>query len=181
MNIRYFDKHTDEFDAITQALKGEMERIWGEYMKEQGESLDNRAVYLGCFEELQYNFSPESFAKLNPAQVLDKDKIAAFVARTRDYQHGITIQALPGCPQKWLKARIKPLEPAEGINLCWIDTARIVTTGAGQQFNDQFYLTVTADDGNTYRVSDVRLPGRLLNNAHEKLFKAMASTNGGTF
>nr|WP_269966628.1 hypothetical protein [Klebsiella pneumoniae]VXZ93140.1 Uncharacterised protein [Klebsiella pneumoniae] len=59
------------------------------------------------------------------------------MARTRGYKHGITIKCRPGRPQKWLKGRIKPLEDAEGTNLCWIDTATIVHIGAGQQFDDQ--------------------------------------------
>ena len=115
------------------------------------------------------------------AQELDKDKIAAFVARTRGYKHGITIKCRPGRPQKWLKGRIKPLEDAEGTNLCWIDTATIVHIGAGQQFDDQYYLTVTTQTGQSYRVNELRLPGRLLEAAQDSLFRALDSTTGGYF
>ncbi|EMX4921980.1 hypothetical protein AAG766_004799, partial [Escherichia coli] len=121
------------------------------------------------------------FSKLTPAQELDKDKIAAFVARTRGYKHGITIKCRPGRPQKWLKGRIKPLEDAEGTNLCWIDTATIVHIGAGQQFDDQYYLTVTTQTGQSYRVNELRLPGRLLEAAQDSLFRALDSTTGGYF
>lgn len=61
-------------------------------LKDSGDSLDDEATYLNLFEELQYTFSPSSFSELTPSQVLDEDKIAAFVARTRGYKHGITIK-----------------------------------------------------------------------------------------
>ncbi len=108
-------------------------------------------------------------------------KIAAFVARTRSYKHGITLKCRPGRQQKWLKGRIKPLEDAEGTNLCWIDTATIVHIGAGQQFDAQYYLTVTTLTGQSYRVNEFRLPGRLLEVAQESLFWALDSTTGGSF
>nr|HEK8519881.1 hypothetical protein [Escherichia coli] len=181
MDINYYDEHQEEFEAVKLALKGEMERIWGSMLKERGDNLDDEATYLDLFEELQYNFSPSSFSKLSPAQELDKDKIAAFVARTRGYKHGITIKCRPGRPQKWLKGRIKPLEDAEGTNLCWIDTATIVHIGAGQQFDDQYYLTVTTQTGQSYRVNELRLPGRLLEAAQDSLFRALDSTTGGNF
>lgn len=145
-------------------------------LKESGDSLDDEATYLNLFEELQYTFSPSSFSKLTPSQDLDEDKIAAFVARTRGYKHGITIKCRPG-----LKGRIKPLEDAEGTNLCWIDTATIVHIGAGQQFDDQYYLTVTTQTGQSYRVNELRLPGRLLEAAQDSLFRALDSTTGGNF
>lgn len=181
MDINYYDEHQEEFEAVKLALRGEMERIWGSMLKERGDNLDDEATYLNLFEELQYNFSPSSFSKLTPAQELDKDKIAAFVARTRGYKHGITIKCLPGRPQKWLKGRIKPLEDAEGTNLCWIDTATIVHIGAGQQFDDQYYLTVTTQTGQSYRVNELRLPGRLLEAAQESLFRALDSTTAWSF
>ncbi|WP_347085676.1 hypothetical protein [Escherichia coli] len=181
MDINYYDEHQEEFEAVKLALKGEMERIWGSMLKESGDSLDDEATYLNLFEELQYTFSPSSFSKLTPSQDLDEDKIAAFVAKTRDYKHGITIKSWPGRPQKWLKGRIKPLHPVEGTNLCWIDTSNIVHIGADRQFDDQYYLTVTTQNGQTYRVNDVLLPGRLLDAAHEALFRALDSSTGGNF
>lgn len=181
MDINYYDEHQEEFEAVKLALKGEMERIWGSMLKESGDRLDDEATYLNLFEELQYTFSPSSFSKLTPSQDLDEDKIAAFVARTRGYKHGITIKCRPGRPQKWLKGRIKPLEDAEGTNLCWIDTATIVHIGAGQQFDDQYYLTVTTQTGQSYRVNELRLPGRLLEAAQDSLFRALDSTTGGNF
>ncbi|EEP7582278.1 TPA: hypothetical protein ACNBXP_004158 [Escherichia coli] len=182
MDINYYDEHQEEFEAVKLALKCEMERIWGSMLKESGDSLDDEATYLNLFEELQYTFSPSSFSKLTPSQDLDEDKIAAFVARTRGYKYGITIKARPGHLQKWLKGRIQPLEDAAGTNLCWIDTATIVHIGAGQQFDDQYYLTVTTKTGQSYRVNDVRLPGRLLEAAQETLlFRALDSSTGGNF
>ncbi|ECJ7800595.1 hypothetical protein C6232_20905 [Salmonella enterica] len=181
MDINYYDEHHEEFEAVKLALKGKMEDIWGLMLKERGDSLDDEATYMNLFEELQYTFSPSRFSELTPSQELDEDKIAAFVARTRGYKHGITIKCRPGRTLKWLKGRIKPLEDAEGSNLCWIDTATIVHIGAGQQFDDQYYLTVTTQTGQSYRVNDVRLPGRLLESAQETLFRALDSTTGGNF
>ncbi|HDT5858256.1 hypothetical protein [Escherichia coli] len=181
MDINYYDEHQEEFEAVKLALKGEMERIWGSMLKERGENLDDEATYLSLFEELQFNFSPSSFSKLTPSQELDEDKIAAFVARTRGYKYGITINCQPARPQKWLKGRIQPLEDAAGTNLCWIDITTIEHIGAGQQFDDQFFLTVSTQTGQSYRVNDLRLPGRLLNAAHEALFRALDSSTGGNF
>lgn len=45
----------------------------------------------------------------------------------------------------------------EGTNLCWIDTSNIVHIGADRQFDDQYYLTVTTQNGQSYRVNDVLL------------------------
>ncbi|HEL7977816.1 TPA: hypothetical protein U0V61_004363 [Escherichia coli] len=181
MDINYYDEHQEEFEAVKQALKGKMEKIWGSMLKDSGDNLDDEATYLNLFEELQYTFSPSSFSELTPSQDLDEDKIAAFVARTRSYKHGITLKCRPGRQQKWLKGRIKPLEDAEGTNLCWIDTATIVHIGAGQQFDAQYYLTVTTLTGQSYRVNEFRLPGRLLEVAQESLFWALDSTTGGSF
>ncbi|MCD7091672.1 hypothetical protein [Klebsiella quasipneumoniae] len=181
MDIHYYDEHQEEFEAVKLALKGKMERIWGAMLKESGDSLDDEAMYLHLFEELQFTFSPSSFRELTPSQELDEDKIAAFVARTRGYKHGITINCQPGRPQKWLKGRIQPLEDAAGTNLCWIDTATIMHIGAGQQFDDQYYLTVTTQTGQNYRVNDLRLPGRLLEAAQKTLFRALDSSTGGHF
>lgn len=150
-------------------------------LKESGDSLDDEATYLSLFEELQFTFSPSRFRELTPSQELDEDKIAAFVARTRGYKYGITINCQPARPQKWLKGRIQPLEDAAGTNLCWIDTSNIVHIGADRQFDDQYYLTVTTQNGQTYRVNDVLLPGRLLDAAHEALFRALDSSTGGNF
>ncbi|MEB4492259.1 hypothetical protein [Klebsiella pneumoniae] len=181
MDINYYDAHYEEFEAVTLALKRKMEEIWGSHLKSNGNSLDDEATYLSLFEELQYNFSPSTFSELTPTHELDKDKIAAFVARTRKYKYGITIKCRPGRALKWLKGRIEPLQDAEGTNLCWIDTATIVHIGAGQQFDDQYYLTVTTQTGQSYRVNEVRLPGRLLEAAQETLFRALDSTTGGNF
>ncbi|WP_339366584.1 hypothetical protein, partial [Klebsiella pneumoniae] len=147
----------------------------------QGESLDDQVTYMKLFEELQYNLNPYYFKENTSAKEMDEDKVAAFVARTRDYKHGITIKSWPGRPQKWLKGRIKPLHPVEGTNLCWIDTSNIVHIGADRQFDDQYYLTVTTQNGQSYRVNDVLLPGRLLDAAHEALFRALDSSTGGNF
>ncbi|MEY8940639.1 hypothetical protein AB9K36_02420 [Klebsiella michiganensis] len=62
-----------------------------------------------------------------------------------------------------------------------IDTATIVHIGAGQQFDDQYYLTVTTQTGQSYRVNELRLPGRLLEAAQDSLFRALDSTTGGYF
>lgn len=181
MNNNYYDDHQEEFEAVKQALKDEMERIWGSMLKESGDSLDDEATYLNLFEGLQFNFSPSSFRDLTPSQELDEDKIAAFVARTRGYKHGITINCQPGRPQKWLKGRIAPLENAEGNNLIWIDAAAIEHIGAEARFDDQYYLSVTTRSGQHYRVNDVLLPGRLLEAAQKTLFRALDSTTGGHF
>ena len=125
MNIKHYDDHTAEFEAITLALKKQMETIWGETLKENGDTLDDEAVYAACFEELQYNFSPQSFSELDPELTLTEDQIAAFVARSRRYQTGITGKCVPGRMHKWLKARIAPYEKAEGNHLIWIDAAAI--------------------------------------------------------
>lgn len=53
--------------------------------------------------------------------------------------------------------------------------------GAGQQFDDQYYLTVTTQTGQHYRVNDLRLPGRLLEAAQKTLFRALDSSTGGHF
>ncbi|MGS3392694.1 hypothetical protein [Citrobacter portucalensis] len=53
--------------------------------------------------------------------------------------------------------------------------------GAGQQFDDQYYLTVTTQTGQSYRVNELRLPGRLLEAAQDSLFRALDSTTGGYF
>lgn len=181
MNIKYYDDHAAEFEAITLALKKQMETIWGESLKENGDTLDDEAVYAVLFEELQYNFSPQSFSELDPAQTLNEDQIAAFVARSRRYKTGITVKCVPGKPHKWLKACIAPYEKAEGTNLIWIDAAAIEHIGAVSQFEDQYYLSVTTRSGQTYRVNDFRLPGRLLESAHDTLFRALNSTTGGNF
>lgn len=181
MDIKYYDEHSGEFDTITQALKKEMEKIWGDSLKKNGDTLDDESVYGQLFEELQYNFSPESFSELDPAQTLNEDQIAAFVARSRRYKTGITVKCVPGKPHRWLKGRIEPFENAEGNNLIWIDVAAIEYIGAGMQFEDQYYLSVTTRSGQTYRVNDFRLPGRLLESAHDTLFRALNSTTGGDF
>lgn len=181
MDIKYYDEHSGEFDTITQALKKEMEKIWGSELEKNGDTLDDQAIYAELFEELQYNFSPQSFSELDPAQTLNEDQIAAFVARSRRYKTGITVKCVPGKPHRWLKGRIAPYENAEGNNLIWIDAAAIEHIGAGMQFDDQFYLSVTTRSGQTYRVNDFRLPGRLLESAHDTLFRALNSTTGGDF
>lgn len=181
MNINYYDEHTEEFEAVTLALKKEMEKIWGNMLENDGDSLDDEAIYAQLFEELQYNFSPEYFSELNPAQTLNKEQIAAFVAKSRHYKMAITVKCVPGTPHKWIKARLEPLEDAKGKNLIWLDTAAIEHIGAGMQFNDQYYLTVTTRSGKTYRVNDFRLPGSLLEHAQQTLFRALNSTTGGYF
>ncbi|HIH4935823.1 TPA: hypothetical protein ACYSB6_005215 [Klebsiella pneumoniae] len=181
MDINYYDKHQEEFEAVTLALKANLEEVWGSSLKNQGESLDDQVTYMKLFEELQYNLNPYYFKENTSAKEMDEDKVAAFVARTRDYKHGITIKSWPGRPQKWLKGRIKPLHPVEGTNLCWIDTSNIVHIGADRQFDDQYYLTVTTQNGQSYRVNDVLLPGRLLDAAHEALFRALDSSTGANF
>jgi len=181
MNIRYYDEHTEEFEAITLALKKDMEKIWGSILEKNGDTLDDETVYAHLFEELQYNFSPESFSELDPELTLNEENIAAFVAKSRHYKTAITVKSVPGKPYKWLKARIEPLSKAEGNNLIWIDSAAIEHIGAGMQFDDQYYLTVTTSSGKTYRVNDFLLPGRLLEHAQESLFRALNSTTGGYF
>ncbi len=109
MDINYYDKHQEEFEAVTLALKANLEEVWGSSLKNQGESLDDQVTYMKLFEELQYNLNPYYFKENTSAKEMDEDKVAAFVARTRDYKHGITIKSWPGRPQKWLKGRIKPL------------------------------------------------------------------------
>lgn len=184
MNIHYYDQHPEEFKIITDALKGKMEKIWGDNLKETNQSLDNHEVYLELFEELQYTLRPSSFAELDDPQELDDSRIAAFVAKTRDYKYGILAKRVgptPDSSRTWICGRVEPLQDMKADNICWIDAARVVTTGAGQQFNDQLYLTVTTDDGKAYRVSDYRIPGRLMADAHEALFNALATIDGGKF
>lgn len=162
MDINYYDEHQEEFEVVTQSLKVKMEAMFITYLKDKEKGLNDEATYRRLFEELQYNFTPSFFSDLTPSQDLDKDKIAAFMARTRGYKHGITIKSLPGRPQKWLKGRIDPFHPAEGTSLCWIDTAAIVHIGAGcQQLSDQYYLTVTTQSGQNYRVNELNLSGLL--------------------
>lgn len=134
MDINYYDKHQEEFEAVTLALKANLEEVWGSSLKNQGESLDDQVTYMKLFEELQYNLNPYYFKENTSAKEMDEDKVAAFVARTRDYKHGITIKSWPGRPQKWLKGRIKPLHPVEGTNLCWIDTSFKSQRGADYPF-----------------------------------------------
>ena len=181
MDIHYYDDHSEEFEKVTQALKTEMETIWGSQLKDNGETIDNEKVYAELFEELQFNFSREFFSSLDPAQSLSDEQIAAFVAKSRRYKTGITTKCIPAKTQKWIKSRVEPLGNAKGTNLIWIDTAAIEHIGAGRQFNDQYYLTVTTRSGKTYRVNDFLLPGHLLNYSQEALLKALASVTGGEF
>ncbi|WP_263305039.1 hypothetical protein [Klebsiella pneumoniae] len=90
MDINYYDKHQEEFEAVTLALKANLEEVWGSSLKNQGESLDDQVTYMKLFEELQYNLNPYYFKENTSAKEMDEDKVAAFVARTRDYKHGIT-------------------------------------------------------------------------------------------
>ncbi|HGL4646124.1 TPA: hypothetical protein ACKFAT_004472 [Enterobacter hormaechei] len=46
MDINYYDKHQEEFEAVTLALKANLEEVWGSSLKNQGESLDDQVTYM---------------------------------------------------------------------------------------------------------------------------------------
>lgn len=184
MNIHYYDQHPEEFKVITNALKGKMKEIWGSHLHENNRNIDTHEVYLQLFEELQYMFRTSYFARLDDPQELDDSKIAAFVAKTRAYKHGILVKRVGptfDSARTWIRGRVEPLKDMNARNTCWIDTARIVVTGAGQQFDGQHFLTVTTDDMKVHRVSNYLIPSMLMEDAHEALFNAITTLDGGCF
>ena len=44
MDINYYDKHQEEFEAVTLALKANLEEVWGSSLKNQGESCNTTSI-----------------------------------------------------------------------------------------------------------------------------------------
>lgn len=171
MSNLYYDEHQEEFEAVTAALKAEMIRIFGESIEKSQHDLNNPEHYSIYFEEMQYTFHPESLNKLDPSLALDKLKVAAFVAKSRQYKSGIFTRNHED--RRWIRALVKPFEGTDAKNICWIDVASVTQFGSESRFDDQLYLTVTTTGGKIYRVSEYLLPTLLIEDGYTELLNAL--------
>lgn len=56
MDINYYDEHQEEFEAVTLALKANLEEVWGSSLKIQGKSLDDQVTYMKLFSCVNYKY-----------------------------------------------------------------------------------------------------------------------------
>lgn len=174
MNITYYTFNEDEYRDIKEVVKSEMQRIWGDLLDRNNESLEDDTVFLIYFEEYQPLITGSSLAEdLKKASVnvpMDKEKAAAFIYKVRNAKYPFEVKK--SAAKKWLECYTDPTN--ELSSLVWIDVESIDEINISTPWSEKAVINISTAKGKPFRASKYSIPDLLVESALQELIAVIS-------
>ncbi|MCG7391156.1 hypothetical protein [Pantoea sp. ACRSB] len=165
MDITYYTFKEDEYRAVREVVKNEMQRIWGDLLDRSNESLEDDKVFLSYFEEYQPLITGDTLADdLKKASVnvpMNKEKVAAFIYKARNGKYPFEVKKSE--TKKWLECYSDSTN--ELSSLVWVDVESIDEISISTLWSEKSAINISTVKGKLFRASKYSIPDLLIENA----------------